>query len=217
MRWRKRGRIVYFLGNDGTGKTTQAELLLARLREGSVPARYVWLRFPHFVSAPVLILSRLLGVTRYRTVGGQRQGAWEFYRARPLAWALLWCQVVDAAIFRAIKLEPALWRGEVIVLDRFVYDIVVDIAAAARDAGILSSLPARLLYGLLSRGEVVLLDADSEAIRERRPDLAADALHGLKSDLYRRIARLRGIRVLDATAPPAAIAEQVSQYAGVTA
>jgi glycosyltransferase involved in cell wall biosynthesis len=91
-----RARVVYLCGNDGTGKTTQARLLVAALEVRGIPARYVWLRFPQLFSIPVLALSRALGVTRYETVSGKRTGRWEFHRARWLALVLLWTQVVDA-------------------------------------------------------------------------------------------------------------------------
>jgi thymidylate kinase len=193
-----RGRLVYLAGNDGTGKTTQAERLVSLFRSEGQPARYVWLRFPQYVSLPVLALSRLLGVTRYQVEAGRRVGRWEFDRARWLAHLLLWCQAVDSRIARARLIDPALRRGEVVVLDRFVYDIVVDIAAAASDPGLLSSLPARLLYGVVDPASAVVLSAPEDIVRARRPDLAVDPALGARAALYRQLAARLGLRTVDA-------------------
>jgi thymidylate kinase len=193
------GRLVYLAGNDGTGKTTQAQLLLADLAADGQTARYLWLRFPQYLSLPVLILSRAMRITRYRTVDGRRIGSWEFHRAPWLAHLLLWTQVVDAWIARARQIRPILARSEAVVLDRFVYDIVVDIATAARDPQLLRSRPARLLCRLVQPVDVVILDAPAAVIRERRPDVAVDEDLAVRADLYRALGQQLGVRRVDAS------------------
>jgi thymidylate kinase len=195
----KRGRVVYLSGIDGTGKTTQAELLVASFRASGIAARYVWLRFPQYLSLPVLGLSRLLGVTRYRTLNGQRVGHWEFGRARWLARLLLWAQVVDARIAAARRIEPLLAAGVTVVVDRFVYDIVVDIASAADEPSLLDGRAARRLLQLVDPASAILLDAPVDIIRRRRRDLEDDDSLGARADLYRRLAARLGVQTIDAT------------------
>lgn len=205
------GRLIYLAGNDGTGKTTQAELLLADFAAARIPARYVWLRFPQYVSLPVLGLSRLLRVTRYRTVNGNRTGRWEFHRAPWLAHVLLWSQVIDARVARAHRIRPALSRSEAVVLDRFVYDIVVDIAVAARDPRLLRSRPARLLYGLVRSDDAALLDAPAATIRQRRPDLAVDEDLELRAEFYRALGQQLGLLRIDAGGPREEIHQHLAE------
>lgn len=205
------GRLIYLAGNDGTGKTTQAQLLLADFAAAGIPARYVWLRFPQYVSLPVLGLSRLLRVTRYRTVNGNRTGRWEFHRAPWLAHVLLWSQVIDAWVARAHRIRPALSRSEAVVLDRFVYDIVVDIAVAARDPRLLRSRPARLLYGLVRSDDAALLDVPAATIRQRRPDLAVDEDLELRADFYRALGQQLGLRRIDARGPREEIQQRLAE------
>ena len=194
---RRRGRIIYLAGNDGTGKTTQAELLLKSLRRDGVPASYVWLRFPQYLSIPVLALSRFLGTTRYRIVAGQRVGGWEFDRMPWLATLLLWCQVIDVRIARRLRIDPLTRRGEVVVLDRFVFDIAIDIASAAHDDRLLTGKAAHLLFELVSDATTFVLDAPAHILVERRLDLGLDARLPERARLYRALARQRSIRVLD--------------------
>lgn len=206
---RRVGRIIYLAGFDGTGKTTQAELVLEALRREGVPARYVWLRFPQYASLPILALSRLVGVTRYRVVAGQRVGQWEFERMRWLAKLLLWCQVLDARIARSRRIDPHISRGEAVVLDRFVYDILVDIASAAADPRLLTSRAARLLCRVVDPACAVILDAPVDVVRSRRPDLAFDDGLVLRSMLYRQLATQLGLRTIEATQSPERVRDAV--------
>ena len=206
------GVVLYLAGNDGVGKTTQAELLVSEIRRHGLECRYVWLRFPHLVSIPVLVLSRMLGVTRYYQEMGHTYGRWHFERAPRLASALLWCQVVDAAVYRAIRIEPILRRGRIVVLDRFVYDIMVDIASAAEDPALLSGVPAGLLHWLLPReSRTVLLHCAPEVIRLRRPAAAPDPLLDTRSEMYLEIARHWDVPVVDAGGPVEAVHTCVAQ------
>lgn len=211
------GRVIYLTGNDGTGKTTQADLLIQRLREAGRPCRYIWLRYPQLVSIPVLVLSRLLGVTRYERHQGKWQGQWEFYRARWLGHLLLWCQVLDAYWYRSRRIMPAVRRGETVVLDRFVYDIVIDIAVAMCEPAILRSRAAKLLYDLAIEGVSILIDAPPQLIRERRSVLAADALLDDRALLYRELAAMHKLPIVDARAPISDVHEQIGRLAGVLA
>jgi thymidylate kinase len=197
----RRPRVIYLCGNDGTGKTTQARLVVGDLERRGVRVRYVWLRFPQLVSLPILALSRALGITRYRTVGGQRVGRWEFHRAKWLAKALLWTQVVDAALFRLARVDLAVHSGTTVVLDRFALDIVVDIAAAADDHTLLDTVPARILRRLAGNARIALLDADSARLRDRRVDLVDDPLLERRAVLYRQLALLAGLPTIDADRP----------------
>lgn len=206
---RPTGRIIYLAGFDGTGKTTQAELVLEALRRDGVPARYLWLRFPQYTSLPVLAFSRLVRVTRYRVVAGKRVGQWEFERMRWLAKLLLWCQVLDARVARIRRIDPLVRRGEVVVLDRFVYDIVVDIASAAADPGLLTSRAARLLCRVIDPACAVILDAPVEVVRIRRPDLAFDEGLMLRSTLYRQLATQLGVRTIETSQSPECVRDAV--------
>jgi thymidylate kinase len=196
-----RSPVIYLCGNDGTGKTTQARFLVADLKSRGIRVRYVWLRFPQMLSLPILALSRALGITRYRTVGGRRVGRWEFHRAKWLAKALLWSQVVDATLFRLAKVDLATRSGTTVVLDRFVLDILVDIAAAADDDTMLDGAPARILRRLVGNATTALLDADPARLRHRRLDLLEDPLLERRAALYRQLALLADLPTIDADRP----------------
>jgi thymidylate kinase len=193
--------VIYLSGNDGTGKTTQARLLVSDLKRRGIRVRYVWLRFPQLVSLPILALSRALGTTTYRTVNGQRVGHWDFRRAKWLAKALLWSQVVDATLFRIAKVDLATRSGTTVVLDRFVLDILVDIAAAADDDAMLDGTAARRLRRLAWTATTAVLDGDPARLQHRRLDLLGDPLLERRAALYRQLALLANLPTIDADRP----------------
>jgi thymidylate kinase len=211
---RSRHRTIYIFGNDGTGKTTQAKLLAEALAVRGLDASYVWLRFPQLFSLPVLGMSRLLGVTKFETLAGRRTGYWEFWRARWLAVFLLWTRCLDAWLFGVLLVSLPARRGAVVILDRFVLDIIVDVAAAARDPSLLQVPPARLLRRLVPKGARVMLHLDTERIRDRRGDLRRDEGLEARSALYEAIARLvPSVSVIDADGSVESIHRQLLDIA----
>jgi hypothetical protein len=85
------------------------------------------------------------------------------------------------------------------VVDRFVYDIVVDIVSAADEPSLLDGRAARRLLQLVDPASAILLDAPVDVIRGRRRDLEADDSLAVRADLYRRLAARLDVRTIDAT------------------
>lgn len=208
---RPSARAIYIAGNDGTGKTTQARLLVRALSDRGIQTRYVWLRFPQLVSLPVLLISRILRVTKYEVVGDERRGTWHFHKAPWLAGLLMRCQIIDAAVVRHWFVSIPVRQGITVVIDRFVYDIVVDISAATRSFSLLEGRPARRLCGLAPKGVAILLDAPADTIRQRRTDLQHDRSLGLRADMYRRLAKIHSISTVDATASVQDVAAEIAR------
>ena len=140
-------QVIYLAGADGSGKTTQAKHLVDFLTRRGRRVDVRLARYPQYVSVPVLLVSRLLGITRYSIVNGRRTGRWEFYRAPWLAYLLLAAQVIDARLARHVRINRIFARAARSFSTDSVFDIAVDIAVALRRPEMLTSylLPASLL------------------------------------------------------------------------
>ena len=127
----------------------------------------------------------------------------EFHRARWLARALLWTQVVDAALFRVMRVDLAVRTGTTVVLDWFALDIIVDIAAAADDESLLDAVPARLLRRLARKSVAVVLDADvgRQKIAVQILSTTRSSKKECRAALYRKLARLANVPTIDANRP----------------
>ncbi len=193
------GRLVCLSGVDGVGKTTHARLLVAALRASGRPARYEWLRFSHYTSLGILALARVVGLTRYRTVGGVRYASWEFHRSRAVAALFPWTVWVDTALRYALAVHPRLRRAEWVVVDRFVPDILVDLMLAVGRCDLHRAPVGRAFARLIPPGaRLVLLDADEAVLRARRPDVAHDPMLGVRRQLYLTLAQATGVPVVRA-------------------
>jgi dTMP kinase len=189
--------FVTFEGLDGSGKTTQADLLRA-----------------HLAAAGRDVVST-------REPGGTELGE----RIRPLllegsqmsAWA-------EAALFAAARAElvelviaPALERGADVICDRYL-DSSLAYQGIARGLGVdeVLELNQRILPGVMpDRTFVLLVDADES---ERRVGAMTDRIEGAGRDFRRRVDQgyreladrfPERIRALDGTLPAEEIARAV--------
>ena len=145
-------RCVHLAGENGAGKTTQAKALLALLRCDGLPARHVWLRFPRFFCAPLLAYARLRGYSHRETVDGHEHGYWDFRRSWIMSVLFPWALLLDSWLAALVKIYLPLWRGYVVVCDRFVIDILADLMVGLGDACWDERMPGRLFLALLPRG-----------------------------------------------------------------
>jgi thymidylate kinase len=209
-------RFIYLSGCDGTGKSTQARLLLARLEALGLRPRHLWLRFPFLLSLPLLAYARWRGYSWHEQAGEARHGYWDFRRSWLLRALLPWVLLLDALLAALRKVYFPLWLGRTIVCERFALDMLVDLSVAIGDAGLHRRLPGRLYLRLIPRGAALfVLDLDAETIRERRADLRADRRLEARLDVFRSLCAERSLQVLSSMAPVGELSRQLQELIGV--
>lgn len=193
----KYSRFIYVTGADGTGKSTQARLLLDYLRKNGVCCKHLWLRFPFFASLPLLAYARWRKYSWFEETDGVRHGYWNFGHSWVLRVFLPWTLLVDATLAALLQIWTSLWLGKTIVCERFVLDMLVDLGVAFSDSGLHHRLPGRLYVHLLpSDATVIFLDLDTEAIRARRSDLRSDHRLEARLEAFRRLGKDYAVTVL---------------------
>jgi hypothetical protein len=204
--------FIYVTGCDGAGKTTQANLLQQRLEAEGVPVRRLWLRFPFFFSLPLLAYARWRGLSWHEQDGGASHGYWDFRRSRLLRLLLPWTLLIDASLAGLFKIYLPLWRGETVVCERYILDMLVDLGVAFDEADLARRLPGALYLRLLPRdAQMFILDSDAAALRQRRPDLSADRNLEAKLAAFRQLARVASLPLLPASQPAGELNESIWQ------
>ena len=192
--------FICLVGVDGCGKSTLARILQRELAARGIRSRVVWLRMNYFLTRPVLLYCRLAGLTRRPVVAGQRISIHEFQRSPLVAKVVQYLHWLDTALAYFFKaFLPMRLRGETIICDRFVYDVLIDFIVESGNPGLHRNLIHRLLFGLLPRrAKLVLIKADREVIIARRPDvLATDPHFDARFAEYATIDRQYGLPVVD--------------------
>jgi dTMP kinase len=191
--------FVTFEGLDGSGKTTQAELLRAHL--AAAGREVVSTREPGGTELGERIRSLLLE--------GAEMSAW----AEAALFAAARAELVDRVI------APALAHGADVICDRYL-DSSLAYQGIARGLGVdeVLELNQRVLRGLMpDRTFLLLLDADES---ERRVGPATDRIEGAGRDFRRRVDEAfrilaerfpERIRALDGRLPAVEIARAVRE------
>ena len=189
--------LICLIGMDGTGKTTHARTLVREIQSDNRKCVYRWLHYARLLSLPLLVYARLRGLSKYKTVAGQKYGSWEFKRSFLLCHVLPWLMLVDAFLFSLVKIRLPLLLGYTVVVDRYIHDILVDIMLGTEQPYLHRKPVGQLFLKLvLRKSSVVLLDVDAEKLRVRRDDLRHDETLERHGKYYNRLAQDMGIPVV---------------------
>ena len=211
-------RVIYIMGIDGSGKTTVVEWLASTLRGKGYQVDVQWLRFNHVLSKPLLAFCRLVGLTRYEKKHGIRVGYHEFHRSKFISWLFVLFQYLDALRVRLFRIGPKIKRhNSVLILDRFVYDILIDLMIDTGIDDLDSHQLGQALLALLPAGTVVLpLARGSHALLGTRPESAVDKNFEKRLALYEQIVARQGLQGLQNDASLEDLLARVSARVGLT-
>ncbi len=204
-----KGRYLAVVGLDGAGKTSVINNLLADRRIEAHNVKYVWFRFSHMTSLPVLAASRLIGATR-REDG---QMVHRFSNHGVLAFLYPRLLYVDMWILSFFKIRIPLRIGRIVVLDRCTIDSVVDLSIDLGDSSFISSPLAQRFFNLLpGTGKIVMLDISPSTATARRPSLAGDSSSITRRLLYSRISQALSIPIISNDGEIEATSKDLKSY-----
>ena len=191
-------KVIYVMGIDGSGKTTVSEYLAEQIRARGYRVNILWLRFNHVFSKPLLGLCRILGLTRYQSYDGIRVGYHDFYRSRIISWLFVFGQYLDALRVKYFKILPHIKADKsVLILDRYVYDILVDVMVDTRISGLDKGRMGRKFKKLLPPGTLILMvDRELSEILEVRPEGKVDENFETRYQFYKNMDENDGVTTI---------------------
>lgn len=183
-----RGRIISVSGIDGCGKTTVIEALKTRLQEQRQPVHYVWMRYNHYLTKPLLLLCRLLGLTWYEPED-PRVGYHEFYKSKVISWLFIFLTYVDTLLASVVCVYvPAYVFGKVVICDRWVLDILVDLGVDTRRSVDSSLFWVRTFLALIPGGtKCFVIERDSSLVEKARSEHQVDKNYPCRLELFQKV------------------------------
>ena len=186
-------KAIIFFGPDGSGKTTQAELLVKELRNKGIKTRKLWLRSLHTLAFLVSVVAmkslHLKDVYEFRTKYSSKQ---------PLR--TIWYGIEFVSILPLVfsKMKLPLVRGNTVVAERYVVDWIVQLSYVTHNEGLLDSSLARIVLGLIPKNStLIFVDATFDAISARgRTEDSFDFI-AFQRNAYTRLAKSLGANIID--------------------
>ncbi|HEY0733310.1 MAG TPA: hypothetical protein VGD69_00265 [Herpetosiphonaceae bacterium] len=207
------GILICLLGIDGSGKSTQAQRLVARLASTGYAATYVWGGRRGLLTAPLVRRGKARLGAPTQPVKSSALASSE-YRAYVRGTRQLFSRGILRGLWRQITLREHLleicWyvgrplaQGRVVVCDRYLYDSLVNHAV------LFGSVPAEIdrqlghpLLSLAPRPTLGFwLDTPPEVALRRKTDIYDVQQLELRVPLYGRLATALAFEPLDGTLP----------------
>jgi thymidylate kinase len=127
--------LIYISGIDGCGKTTQAQLLVDKLRDNGIDARYIWLRWEPSIRRIIKPLRKVVQKSSRETPSclvekeNDEYMSWQSWKSTILsnsmarkAWFLYACMDYYQQYLKKMNM----FAPEVLIIDRYLDDFVID-------------------------------------------------------------------------------------------
>jgi thymidylate kinase len=191
-------KIIYVMGIDGSGKSTIAEHLANKYREDGFDVDILWLRFNHVITKPLLAFCRLVGLTKYETVNGIRVGYHNFHKSSIISTLFVFFQYLDAKRVKYTKIMPRIKAGnQVLILDRYIYDILIDVAVDTGDEDIFKTRMADRFRNLLPENTIaILVQRDLKDVLVFRPEGEVDRNFESRYRYFQKLENESGIHTI---------------------
>jgi thymidylate kinase len=208
-RLRRRGILVAFSGVDGSGKSTQVDLLEKSFEKINVAVLRIRSRWRPVLSLPLLVIMRRLGYASVHRAGG----VYIVETRLPSRGGLtsLWCLLtqVENIVKTGVKLVFPLLLGRTVICDRYALDMVVEGMAGLHDAPERTRLGFQLLRLLPRANFAFFMDIDPEVAHKRKPDLPSLGDYVERLGLYRELSSRWGVTIVNARVSPETIHRSV--------
>lgn len=208
----KKANLITFTGIDGSGKTTQAKLLVENLEKDGIKTSYVWCRWEPFILRPVIRIWKQKKTTNpvaYKEIQRDKESLLENPILR-YPWLSLF--FIDYGIQIFLRLRLRLFKGGVIVSDRLFYDSLIDqaINLGSRGERFLEDLNSWWMKLIFPTPDIVIyIDCPEEVAFKRKNDAPDIEYLRERRMLYIKLADKYGWIKMDGALPIEVISEEI--------
>jgi len=216
--WKKRNlrypALIYLCGIDGSGKTTQTNLIKTHLNHTRLKYKCLWLRWAAFTSYPLLAVCRILGYTLWKANprSDTKYPEHHFYRNRAVAKLWTWLFTIDMHLHSFLKVKLPLKTGHIVLCDRFIIDAIVDLIIETQNYQLYKSFIGKLLLSLIPNGSTtVLIDLNEYEAYSRKKDIPSINYLANRRKLYIELAKHLKIPIVNGQKSPTDLYIEITQ------
>jgi thymidylate kinase len=203
-------KAIILTGLDGSGKTRHALQLLSEDYVSYRKRKYVWMREAHFFSLPFMAACRLLGFSLVHRFDDGRVCIEHMYNKKPIAqvWSLV--QLIDVLLITAAKIRLPISRGYLLVIDRYVHDILVDLMVDENKPNLYRRLTGQLLLKIVPHDAItIFFDLDPFDAIKRKSDIPHLQYLSLRRKYYWEVTQYTRVARIDSSLPYSVVHDQL--------
>ena len=184
---------IIFFGPDGSGKTTQADLLVHELRINGIKTKKVWLRSLHTLA--YVISNFAMHILDLQDIYEFRAKYSNMKSFRKMWHLIEFISILPLILF---KFHLPLSRGYTLVAERYVIDWIVSLSYVSRNESLLDSSLAKSALRFIPRNSLLIfIDANYDALCSRGRKEESFEFIEFQRRLYAKIALMLNSVVID--------------------
>ena len=203
-------KYIVISGIDGSGKTSVIESLQRKLEEDGIKVSYIWMRYNHYLLKCMNALARIMRLSV--KVHNEMGEVWEhrLYKNRAFCKVYIWCSYIDNMI---AKKKVYREKADIVICDRWVNDILIDLGAECRFNKILESKWFARFQAMLPQGtKQFVIQRNVEDLLACRIENNTNPDFKYRLELYQKLAKKEYIIAIDNTGTIANSVEQILKY-----
>lgn len=205
----RNGRLICFTGIDGSGKTTQAKLLVSELETQGVKVKYLWNRGDAGFRKVFIWLGRkFLRAGKYEPALVSKDEFNNYKNKKdklfsnPLLRFIWGLSVrIEHIIQIQFRVIPALLSGYTLVSDRYIWDSAIDLAISFNEGSEWLFKSTNNLIGIfIPKPDInIFVEIPSKIAFSRKNDIPSIEYLEERESLYSALAKEKGFFIVDGT------------------
>ncbi|MCF6158929.1 MAG: hypothetical protein E3K32_10235 [wastewater metagenome] len=206
--------FICFTGIDGSGKSSQAQVLQKHLHELGIPAIYTWSRWEPYLLQPFIKRFKGSDATRASGVSNIRKKKQILLRNPCILWLWLNLALFDYYLQARRKVLGYLNKRNIILCDRYLFDFAADQAVnMGKSTEGLEHVLQLTLSRLFPQPDLLfILDVEPETGSKRKQDGTSIEYLKERQKLYSYYKKLPNAILIDTNSSFETVARQIAGY-----